>query len=313
MKKVIVTGGAGFIGSHLVERLLEEGNEVVVLDNFTTGRETNLSGHKNNPSLKLVNHDVINPMDYSGVDEIYHLACPASPVHYQADPIHTLKTNFLGTLNALELAEKNKAKILLASTSEIYGDPLEHPQRETYKGNVNTIGPRSCYDEGKRVAESLAYEFKQKGVDVKVVRIFNTYGPRMNFEDGRVVSNFVLQALQNQPITVFGDGKQTRSFCFVSDLLDGFQAMMAKNNYFGPVNLGNPTELTMLEIAEKIINETKSESKIVFRDLPKDDPTKRKPDITVAKEMLAFEPKVSLDQGLKMIISDFRERLNQSC
>lgn len=306
MKKIIVTGGAGFIGSHLVGRLLDEGNEVVVIDNFTTGRKTNLSSH---PQLTVVDQDVTVPMDYSGVNEIYHLACPASPVHYQADPIHTLKTNFLGTLNALELAKKNNAKILLASTSEIYGDPLEHPQRETYKGNVNTIGPRSCYDEGKRVAESLAYEFKQMGVDVKVVRIFNTYGPRMNFEDGRVVSNFVLQALQNQPITIFGDGKQTRSFCFVSDLLDGFQAMMKKDDYFGPVNLGNPTELTMIEIAEKILAITGSTSKIEFKPLPKDDPTKRKPDIAVAKEMLGFEPKVSLDEGLKMIIGDFRTRL----
>lgn len=306
MKKIIVTGGAGFIGSHLVGRLLDEGNEVVVIDNFTTGRKTNLSSH---PQLTVVDQDVTVPMDYGGVNEIYHLACPASPVHYQADPIHTLKTNFLGTLNALELAKKNNAKILLASTSEIYGDPLEHPQRETYKGNVNTIGPRSCYDEGKRVAESLAYEFKQMGVDVKVVRIFNTYGPRMNFEDGRVVSNFVLQALQNQPITIFGDGKQTRSFCFVSDLLDGFQAMMKKDDYFGPVNLGNPTELTMIEIAEKILAITGSTSKIEFKLLPKDDPTKRKPDIAVAKEMLGFEPKVSLDEGLKMIIGDFRTRL----
>lgn len=306
MKKIIVTGGAGFIGSHLVGRLLDEGNEVVVIDNFTTGRKTNLSSH---PQLTVVDQDVTVPMDYGGVNEIYHLACPASPVHYQADPIHTLKTNFLGTLNALELAKKNNAKILLASTSEIYGDPLEHPQRETYKGNVNTIGPRSCYDEGKRVAESLAYEFKQMGVDVKVVRIFNTYGPRMNFEDGRVVSNFVLQALQNQPITIFGDGKQTRSFCFVSDLLDGFQAMMKKDDYFGPVNLGNPTELTMIEIAEKILAITGSTSRIEFKPLPKDDPTKRKPDIAVAKEMLGFEPKVSLDEGLKMIIGDFRTRL----
>ncbi|MES2408979.1 MAG: UDP-glucuronic acid decarboxylase family protein, partial [Patescibacteria group bacterium] len=300
---------AGFIGSHLVERLLKEGNEVIVLDNFSTGRKVNLSKYKDNAQLTMLDRDVIDNIELSGIDEIYHLACPASPQHYQADPVHTLKTNFIGTLNMLELAKKNNAKILLASTSEIYGDPLEHPQRETYKGNVNTVGPRSCYDEGKRVAESLAYEFKQMGVDVKVVRIFNTYGPRMNFEDGRVVSNFVLQALQNQPITMFGDGTQTRSFCFVSDLLDGFLAMMSKSDFFGPVNLGNPSELTMLEIAEKIIALTASNSKIEFKDLPKDDPTKRKPDISLAKEMLGFEPKVSLDEGLKMIISDFKERL----
>ncbi|MES2223968.1 MAG: UDP-glucuronic acid decarboxylase family protein [Patescibacteria group bacterium] len=309
MKKIIITGGAGFIGSHLVERLLKEGNEVIVLDNFSTGRKVNLSKYKDNAQLTMLDRDVIDNIELSGIDEIYHLACPASPQHYQADPVHTLKTNFIGTLNMLELAKKNNAKILLASTSEIYGDPLEHPQRETYKGNVNTVGPRSCYDEGKRVAESLAYEFKQMDVDVKVVRIFNTYGPRMNFEDGRVVSNFVLQALQNQPITMFGDGTQTRSFCFVSDLLDGFLAMMSKSDFFGPVNLGNPSELTMLEIAEKIIALTASNSKIEFKDLPKDDPTKRKPDISLAKEMLGFEPKVSLDEGLKMIISDFKERL----
>ncbi len=280
-----------------------------MLDNFSTGRKVNLSKYKDNAQLTMLDRDVIDNIELSGIDEIYHLACPASPQHYQADPVHTLKTNFIGTLNMLELAKKNNAKILLASTSEIYGDPLEHPQRETYKGNVNTVGPRSCYDEGKRVAESLAYEFKQMGVDVKVVRIFNTYGPRMNFEDGRVVSNFVLQALQNQPITMFGDGTQTRSFCFVSDLLDGFLAMMSKSDFFGPVNLGNPSELTMLEIAEKIIALTASNSKIEFKDLPKDDPTKRKPDISLAKEMLGFEPKVSLDEGLKMIISDFKERL----
>ena len=246
MKKIVVTGGAGFIGSHLVDRLLEEGNGVVVLDNLTTGRRENLEVHKGNSKLQIIEHNVISPIDLKGISQIYHLACPASPIHYQAYPIQTLKTNFLGTLNMLELAQKNSASFLLASTSEIYGDPLEHPQNESYKGNVNTVGPRSCYDEGKRVAEALAYEFKQEGVAVKVVRIFNTYGPRMNFEDGRVVSNFVLQALQNKPITIYGDGRQSRSFCYISDLVDGLQKMMNTKEFFGPVNLGNPTQLTVL-------------------------------------------------------------------
>ncbi|HEY4512820.1 MAG TPA: UDP-glucuronic acid decarboxylase family protein [Candidatus Paceibacterota bacterium] len=309
MKKIVVTGGAGFIGSHLVDRLLEEGNGVVVLDNLTTGRRENLEVHKGNSKLQIIEHNVISPIDLKGISQIYHLACPASPIHYQAYPIQTLKTNFLGTLNMLELAQKNSASFLLASTSEIYGDPLEHPQNESYKGNVNTVGPRSCYDEGKRVAEALAYEFKQEGVAVKVVRIFNTYGPRMNFEDGRVVSNFVLQALQNKPITIYGDGRQSRSFCYISDLVDGLQKMMNTKEFFGPVNLGNPQELTVFEIAKEIVKLTGSKSKIEFKDLPVDDPTKRKPDITLAKKKLGFTPKIFLEEGLKNIIDDFKARL----
>jgi len=309
MKKIVVTGGAGFVGSHLVAALLRDGNEVIVVDNMSTGSVDNLKANKDNPKLSILNHDVINPLDMSGVDEIYHLACPASPQHYQADPLQTLRTNFTGTDNMLKLAKDCGAKLLLSSTSEIYGDPEVHPQVESYRGNVNTMGPRSCYDEGKRVAETLAYEYAALGVDAKVVRIFNTYGPSMNLEDGRVVSNFVLQALQNKPLTVYGSGNQSRSFCYVSDLVAGLQKMMETKGFLGPVNLGNPTELSVLDIANKVIEMTGSSSSIEFKDLPIDDPTRRKPDISVAKDKLGWEPKIALEEGLQSIISDFRTRL----
>ncbi|MFA6050251.1 MAG: UDP-glucuronic acid decarboxylase family protein [Candidatus Paceibacterota bacterium] len=309
MGKIVVTGGAGFVGSHLVDALLLEGNEVIVIDNMSTGTRENLKHEESNPNLQVIEHDITLPLDLSGIDAIYNLACPASPPHYQADPLQTLKTNFQGVLNMLELAKKNGASFLQASTSEIYGDPLEHPQRESYWGNVNTLGPRSCYDEGKRVAETLVYEYKKLGLDAKIVRIFNTYGPRMNFEDGRVVSNFVLQALRNEPLTVYGKGDQTRSFCYVSDLVSGIKKTMEKENFFGPVNLGNPLELTVEEIGRKIIAMTGSSSELVYKPLPQDDPIRRKPDILLAQTELQWEPKVSLGEGLGKIIDDFKSRL----
>jgi UDP-glucuronate decarboxylase len=309
MKKIVVTGGAGFVGSHLVDSLLLEGNEVIVIDNMATGTKDNLLHQESNPRLQVIEHDITEPIDLSGINEIYNLACPASPPHYQADPLQTLKTNFQGVLNILELAKKNNASFLQASTSEIYGDPLEHPQRESYWGNVNTLGPRSCYDEGKRVAETLVYEYKKLGLDAKTVRIFNTYGPRMNFEDGRVVSNFVLQALRNEPLTVYGKGDQTRSFCYVSDLVSGIKKTMEKEDFFGPVNLGNPLELTVEEIGRKIIAMVGSSSELVYKPLPVDDPIRRKPDILLAQTELQWEPKVSLDEGLLKIIDDFKSRL----
>ncbi len=309
MAKIVVTGGAGFVGSHLVDALLAEGNKVVVIDNMATGSRENLKGQEGNPNLEIIEHDITNPLDISGVDEIYNLACPASPPQYQLDPIQTLKTNFLGTLNMLELAKKNSATFLQASTSEIYGDPLVHPQVETYWGNVNTIGPRSCYDEGKRVAETLVYEYQKQEVDAKIIRIFNTYGPRMNFDDGRVVSNFVLQALRGEALTIYGNGDQTRSFCYVSDLVEGIKKMMNTKGFSGPVNLGNPSELSVADIAKKIIEMTESTSQIVFKDLPQDDPVRRKPDISLAEKELQWTPTVTLEEGLKMIIEDFKKRL----
>jgi UDP-glucuronate decarboxylase len=307
--QILVTGGAGFVGSHLVDRLLEQGHDVVVADNLHTGQRRHVAKHANNPAFQFLLHDVTQPL-WIEVDQIYHLACPASPPHYQADPIHTAKTSFLGTLNMLGLAKRTKARLFLASTSEIYGDPKEHPQREAYWGNVNTIGVRSCYDEGKRIAETLCMDYhRQHGVDVRIVRIFNTYGPRMHASDGRVVSNFVVQALRNQDLTIYGDGSQTRSFCYVDDLVRGFQAMMNQDDFIGPANLGNPGEFTVKELAAKVIAMTESRSKIVQLSLPSDDPTRRKPDIAIAKERLSWAPTVALEQGLESTIAYFREEI----
>ena len=312
MARIAITGGAGFIGSHLTDLLLSLGHEVVVVDNLFTGRKTNFEHNLDNKNFEFIRHDVVFPL-YLEVDEVYHLACPASPEHYKYNAIKTIKTNVLGTINMLGLAKRSKASFLLASTSEIYGDPLEHPQKETYWGNVNTVGPRSCYDEGKRIAETLAMNYRvQNNVNTKIVRIFNTYGPRMLFNDGRVVSNFIVQALKGEDITIYGDGTQTRSFCFVEDLIQGFVKMIAKKDFFGPCNLGNPTELNMKELATKIITLTNSKSKIVYRPLPQDDPKRRKPDITLAKEKLNWEPKISVDEGLKRTIEDFDKRLREN-
>lgn len=309
MNRALVTGGAGFIGSHLCARLLEEGQEVICLDNFFTGRRKNLQAIHKHPAFELLRHDITLPILLE-VDQIYHLACPASPVHYQYNPVKTLKTNVLGTIHMLGLAKRVRARILLASTSEVYGNPTEHPQRESYWGNVNPIGPRSCYDEGKRVAETLMMDYhRQNNVDVRIVRIFNTYGPRMLENDGRVVSNFIVQALKNQPISIYGDGSQTRSFCYVDDLVDGIVTMMKMNTGTGPVNLGNPNEIPVAELARKIIELTGSNSKFVYQPLPVDDPTRRKPDISLAKQMLDWEPQVGLEAGLKQTITDFQNRL----
>ncbi len=305
-KKVVVTGGAGFVGSHLCERLLNEGNEVYCLDNFFTGQKENIVHLLDNPYFELVRHDVITPYLIE-VDEIYNLACPASPIHYQYNPIKTIKTSVMGAINMLGLAKRVDAKILQASTSEVYGNPLVHPQTENYWGNVNPIGERSCYDEGKRAAETLFMDYhKQNNVKIKIVRIFNTYGPRMHPNDGRVVSNFIVQALQNKDITVYGNGGQTRSFQYVDDLVEGMVKMMGtKNSTIGPFNIGNPHEFTILELAEKIIQLTGSNSKIVFEPLPSDDPLMRRPDITLAKKELNWEPTISLDEGLMKTIAYF--------
>jgi len=309
MARIVVTGGAGFIGSYLCEVLIDQGHDVIALDNLFTGRKPNLERILLNPRFEFVRHDVIEPILLE-VDEIYHFACPASPVHYQSNPVKTVKTNVTGTINMLGLAKRVGAKFLLASTSEVYGDPLEHPQRESYWGNVNPIGPRSCYDEGKRIAETLTYCYReQNGVDARMVRIFNTYGPRMLFDDGRVVSNFVVQALKGEDITLYGDGAQTRSFCFVTDLVEGIVRTMNKADFNGPVNLGNPHEMTILQLAELIIKMTSSRSKIVRRPLPKDDPTRRKPDISLAEKELGWKPTVSVEAGLTRTIADFKGRL----
>ncbi len=308
--RILVTGGAGFLGSHLCERLLKEGHEVLCLDNFFTGRKKNIRDLMKNPGFELVRHDVVQPL-FLEVDKIYHLACPASPVHYQYNPVKTIKTNVIGTLHMLGLAKRVKARMLLASTSEVYGDPAEHPQKETYWGNVNPIGIRSCYDEGKRVAETFTMDYhRQNKVDVKIVRIFNTYGPRMLADDGRVVSNFIVQALKGEDITVYGDGSQTRSFCYVDDLIDGMVRMMESENFIGPVNIGNPEEYTILDLAGKIIAMTGSKSKITRKPLPSDDPTQRKPDIALAKQKLGWQPKVSVDEGLKKTIAYFRKEIS---
>lgn len=310
MKTILVTGGAGFIGSHLCDRLLEDGNTVICLDNFFTGQKKNVVHLLDNPYFELVRHDVTQPY-FAEVDEIYNLACPASPVHYQYNPIKTSKTSVMGTINMLGLAKRVKCTMLHASTSEVYGDPKIHPQPESYWGNVNPIGLRSCYDEGKRCAETLCMDYnRQNKVKVKIIRIFNTYGPRMFMHDGRVVSNFVVQALQNEDITIYGDGSQTRSFQYVDDLIEAMVRMMAtEDSFVGPVNVGNPGEFTIKELAEKVIGMTGSRSRLVYKPLPADDPTQRKPDIALAKKKLAWEPKVSLEEGLKKTISYFEEEL----
>ena len=312
-KRILVTGGAGFLGSHLCEKLLERGNEVICLDNFFTGRKRNIEHLLSDPYFELFRHDVCLPT-YLEVDEIYNLACPASPVHYQFDPVHTTITSVMGAINMLRNAKRLRCKILQASTSEVYGDPSVHPQTEDYNGNVNPIGPRACYDEGKRCAETLFLDYyRQHNLEIKIVRIFNTYGPAMHPKDGRVVSNFIVQALKGEDITIFGEGKQTRSFCYVNDLIAGMIEMMnSKKDLIGPVNLGNPDEFTILELAEKVIDLIGAKSKIVYKPLPVDDPLQRKPDITLAKEELKWQPKVKLEDGLKKTIAYFKELLQNN-
>ena len=308
--RILVTGGAGFIGSHLCDYLLKKGHEVICLDNFFTGRKENIKHNLNNFKFEVIRHDIVQPI-FLEVDWIFHLASPASPIHYQYNPVKTTKTNVMGTIHMLGLAKRIRARILLASTSEVYGDPTVHPQKETYWGNVNPIGPRSCYDEGKRVAETLMMDYhRQNNVDIRIVRIFNTYGPRMLKNDGRVVSNFIVQALTSKDITVFGDGSQTRSFCYIDDMVEGIYRMMEQEEYIGPVNLGNPEEYKIIELARKIIKLTGSKSKIIFKPLPPDDPNQRQPDITLAKKYLNWEPKIKLDDGLKKTIEYFKKILN---
>ncbi len=308
--RILVTGGAGFLGSHLCDRLLADGHEVLCLDNFFTGRKKNIKHLLQHPYFELIRHDITLPILLE-VDRIYHLACPASPIHYQYNPVKTIKTNIMGTINMLGIAKRVKGRILFASTSEVYGDPTVHPQKEEYWGNVNTIGIRSCYDEGKRVAETLMMDYhRQNHVDIKIVRIFNTYGPRMLADDGRVVSNFIVQALKNEDITVYGKGTQTRSFCYVDDLIEGLVRMMDTEKFTGPVNLGNPEEYTILDLAKKIIAMTGSRSTIVYRQLPSDDPTQRQPDITLAVNRIGWKPTVTVDEGLKRTIEYFRKELS---
>lgn len=311
MKRILITGGAGFIGSHLSEKLLNEGNDIICLDNFFTGSKNNIRHLIGNNRFELVRHDVINEY-LAEVDQIYNLACPASPIHYQYNPIKTVKTSVMGIINMLGLAKRCKARILQASTSEIYGDPHIHPQVESYWGNVNPIGIRSCYDEGKRCAETLMMDYhRQNNVDIRIARIFNTYGPNMAVNDGRVVSNFIIQALKNEPITIYGDGSQTRAFCYVSDLVEALVKLMNnEDNFIGPVNLGNPQEFTILQFAELIIKLTNSNSQIEFKELPKDDPVQRKPDISLAKEKLNWEPTVSIEDGLLKTIEYFQKIIN---
>ncbi len=309
MKTVLVTGGAGFLGSHLCDYLINKNEKVICVDNLFTGSKENIKHLLDNPNFKFINHDIINPLyiEDTIVDQVYNLACPASPIHYQLNPVRTIKANTIGVINMLGLAKKHRARILQASTSEVYGDPLEHPQKESYRGNVNPIGPRACYDEGKRVAETLFSDYhRQHNLEIRIMRIFNTYGPRMAQNDGRVVSNFILSALKNKPIQIYGDGKQTRSFCYVSDLIEGMYRFMNKENFIGPVNIGNPGEFTMLELANKVLEMTESKSKIEYKPLPQDDPVKRKPDISLAKQKLNWEPKVSLSEGLKYTIEYFK-------
>jgi UDP-glucuronate decarboxylase len=309
--RILVTGGAGFIGSHLIDRLLPSGHEVVCLDNFFTGTKANLSHWHGHPNFELIRHDVTEPIRLE-VDQIYHLACPASPVHYQYNPVKTIKTNVMGTLNMLGLAKRVKARFLLASTSEVYGDPEVHPQPETYRGNVNPNGIRSCYDEGKRVAETLAFDYhRQNNVEIRVARIFNTYGPRMLENDSRVVSNFIVQSLRGIPLTVYGEGAQTRSFCYVSDLVDGLIRLM-EGDHTGPINIGNPEEYTVLELAQKIQQMVNPAGQIQFKPLPADDPQRRQPDITLAKTLLGWQPTVPLQMGLEKTIASFRERMGGS-
>ncbi len=311
-KRILVTGGAGFLGSHLCERLLEAGDDVICVDNCFTGTKRNISHLLNHPSFEFQRHDITFPL-YVEVDEIYNLACPASPIHYQFDPVQTAKTSVHGAINMLGLAKRVKAKVFQASTSEVYGDPEVHPQVECYWGNVNPIGPRSCYDEGKRCAETLFFDYhRQHKLRIKVARIFNTYGPRMHPNDGRVVSNFIIQALKGEPITVFGDGSQTRSFCYVDDLIDAFLLFMrSPDEFVGPINLGNPIEFSILELAEKLVRMTGSRSTIVYRPLPTDDPKQRQPDITLAGNVLGWKPKISLDEGLAPTIEYFEKMLTE--
>jgi UDP-glucuronate decarboxylase len=307
--RILVTGGAGFLGSHLCDRLLKDGHEVICLDNFFTGRKSNIAHLHGRPDFELVRHDVIDPFKFE-VDQIYNLACPASPPHYQYNAIKTVKTSVMGAINCLGLAKRTKARVFQASTSEVYGDPAVHPQPETYWGNVNPIGIRSCYDEGKRVAETLFMDYhRQNQVDIRIVRIFNTYGPRMHPNDGRVVSNFLVQALKGEDITIYGDGMQTRSFCYVDDLIEGFIRLMNQDAVKGPINIGNPGEFTMLQLAELAMKLTGSKSKIVHRPLPGDDPKQRRPDITLAKKHLGWEPAVPLEEGLKRTIAYFKTQI----
>ena len=310
LMRILITGGAGFLGSHLADRLLEDGNEIICMDNLFTGSKRNIAHLMQNPNFEFLRHDVIDPFKLE-VDQIYNLACPASPAHYQYNAIKTIKTSVMGAINCLGLAKRVNARVFQASTSEVYGDPEVHPQPESYWGSVNPIGIRSCYDEGKRCAETLFFDYhRQNGVDIRIVRIFNTYGPRMSPQDGRVVSNFIVQALRGEDITIFGDGSQTRSFCYYSDLIDGFVRLMEQDKLEGPVNIGNPGEFTMLELAEKVMHLTGTQSKIVYEALPEDDPKQRQPDIELAKTELGWEPRVSLDEGLVETIDYFRSYLD---
>lgn len=312
MSKILITGAAGFVGSHLVERLLRDGHTIIGLDNFLTGSRENIALLSSHPEFSFVEHDIINPLTLSQkIDHIYNLACPASPVHYQADPIHTIKTNTIGVLNVLEFARAQGARVVQASTSEVYGDPEVHPQVEEYRGSVNPIGPRACYDEGKRVAETLCFDYRRvHKLDVKVIRIFNTYGPRMAPDDGRVVSNFIVQALRGEPLTLYGTGEQTRSFCYVTDLVEGIMRMMyTPPDMAGPINLGNPVEFTVRQLAEAVLKATGSASEMVYRDLPQDDPTRRQPDIRKARHHLQWEPIVALEEGLQKTIAYFKTSL----
>lgn len=310
-KKILVTGGAGFLGSHLCEKLLNLGHHVLCVDNYYSGDRSNINKLLDNKNFEFLRHDVTLPL-FVEVDEIYNLACPASPIHYQRDPVQTIKTNIHGSINMLGLAKRTKAKIFQASTSEIYGDPISHPQSESYWGNVNPIGLRSCYDEGKRASETLFFDYhRQHNLNIRIARIFNTYGPKMNINDGRVVSNFIVQALRNNDITIYGDGSQTRSFCYVDDLIDAFMLFMdLPDDFPGPINLGNPSEFTILELANKILSLTNSKSKLIFYDLPSDDPKQRKPNISLALEKLKWEPKIKIDEGLIKTIEYFRQVLN---
>jgi UDP-glucuronate decarboxylase len=308
--RVLITGGAGFLGSHLCDRLIEQGHEVICLDNFFTGRKANIQHLVGNPRFELVRHDVIEPFKFE-VDRIYNLACPASPPHYQYNPIKTMKTSVLGAINCLGLAKRVKARVFQASTSEVYGDPVIHPQVESYWGNVNPIGLRSCYDEGKRCAETLFFDYyRENGVDIRVIRIFNTYGPRMLADDGRVVSNFIVQAIQGRDLTIYGDGSQTRSFCYVDDLIAGFMGFMEQEKIVGPMNLGNPGEFTMLQLAEVILKKVGGKSKISYMPLPSDDPKQRQPDISIAKQTMGWEPKVPLEAGIEKTIEYFKKALS---
>ncbi|QNL21162.1 SDR family oxidoreductase [Hyphobacterium sp. CCMP332] len=310
-KRILITGGAGFLGSHLCEKLLNEGNEVICLDNYFTGSKENIVHLRDNPFFEVIRQDVIHPY-YAEVDQIYNLACPASPVHYQYNPIKTIKTSVMGAINTLGLAKRTKARVLQASTSEVYGDPKVHPQEESYWGNVNPIGPRACYDEGKRCAETLFMNYHtQNGVDIRIIRIFNTYGPRMNENDGRVVSNFIVQALKGQDITIYGEGLQTRSFCYVDDLVNGmYKLMNSKESLHMPINIGNPNEFTIKQLAEKVIDITGSSSKLVYKPLPADDPMQRQPNIDKAREKLSWEPSIMLDEGLKNTVAYFEKKIS---